>query len=65
MVTFVVNLALSWGHPQIKALQFCQNDKANGIRYFLSVWLVNKAVEAMTQNDMEAGPLGSPYGQKF
>ena len=47
------------------ALQFCQNDKANGIRYFVTVWLVNKPVEALTQNVMEAGPLGPPCGQKF
>ncbi len=29
------------------------------------MWLVNKAVEARTQNDMEAGPSGPPCGQKF
>ena len=47
------------------ALQFCQNDKANGIRYFVTVWLVNKPVEALTQKVMEAGPLGPHCGQKF
>ena len=47
------------------ALQFCQNDKSRGIRYFITVWLVDDVVYGLTQYDMHAGLLGPSCGVKF
>ena len=69
VVTFGVSWAFWWGPPLNQgagtALQFFQNDKASGIGSSATVWLVKEVVEALTQHDVQAGPLGPPCGQKF